>query len=466
VRPVARPRSLHRQAETFAASFEPALLVPAVWIPLRLGTGGFLLALGWLAAFAPGVRDFFGLEPAVPFALLGASVGLVFLLGSLTWLGRLPPLAFFSGMLVYAALETAMSASFAAFARTPGAYALATLPILRAALNGLAFGSPTGIVPFTTAHGLGVLGAFLLRPEAPQASVLLIEVPAAMAVFLYFALHSARVARARSQIREQRAALEAQLVAERGGRLREANAALRTLRRRNHDARSALAAARLAADRLGALARDDAALAGRSDALARALDVIERTLVDQQPARAGGPPGPGPGLERVDAAAVARRAVQAASRRVPWLRVAVEAQDPGEVLVRGGAAALHQMLDQLVTNAGEGDGARRGGRAQLALTPDPRTGVLAVEITDDGPGFRREILELPVAPFVTTKRRGIGLGLYTVERLARASGGSLSIDNRPGGGAAVTLYLALAESPAEPARPPAADPLALERSAP
>jgi C4-dicarboxylate-specific signal transduction histidine kinase len=72
-------------------------------------------------------------------------------------------------------------------------------------------------------------------------------------------------------------------------------------------------------------------------------------------------------------------------------------------------------------------------------------------VRDDGPGFPPDVLGRPVAPFVTTKPAGLGLGLYTAERLARASGGSLERANLPGGGAAVTLFLQLA--PAEDAEP-------------
>jgi len=50
-------------------------------------------------------------------------------------------------------------------------------------------------------------------------------------------------------------------------------------------------------------------------------------------------------------------------------------------------------------------------------------------IADDGPGFSEAMLSAPFRGFHTTKAGGTGLGLYTAERLLRASGGSLTIGN-------------------------------------
>jgi signal transduction histidine kinase len=62
-------------------------------------------------------------------------------------------------------------------------------------------------------------------------------------------------------------------------------------------------------------------------------------------------------------------------------------------------------------------------------------------VEDDGPGFNQEQLLAPIAPFVSEKPAGTGLGLYTVERLVAASRGAFHRTNRPDGGARVSVTL-------------------------
>jgi C4-dicarboxylate-specific signal transduction histidine kinase len=68
-------------------------------------------------------------------------------------------------------------------------------------------------------------------------------------------------------------------------------------------------------------------------------------------------------------------------------------------------------------------------------------GAAAIRVRDDGPGFRADALDAPVVAFKSAKPGGSGLGLYTTERLVRASGGSLRRENLDGGGAQVTAFL-------------------------
>ena len=68
-------------------------------------------------------------------------------------------------------------------------------------------------------------------------------------------------------------------------------------------------------------------------------------------------------------------------------------------------------------------------------------GSVAISVCDDGPGFSAEHLAGPITGFQSTKADGTGLGLYTAERLVRASGGSVARENGPEGGARVTAVL-------------------------
>lgn len=450
-----RPRGgLRRQGEIFFDTFAPSLRDPRFWIPIRLASAAVLVAVACLGAFAPGSRELFRLQPAVPLALLAASVSLVFAIGTGLWLGRVGPAAFGPAVLVYAGLETMTSTSFAVYAEPPGAFVLLALPLLRGALDGLVFSSPVGFAAFTAAHGIGVLGAWALRPGAAHAPLVLLSAPLVMAAFAYCGRASVRIASSGARLSAQRAALQARHVLDRSAELVQASGALGELHRRRHAARSALSAALLAADRLAPLVRGDPELGRRGEALRSALGVLERVVAEGPGAGGTGAVPPGPPLDRVEVESLVRRvAGGGASRGVCVVLAAPGGGEPPAALVRGGEATLEQVVEQLVVNAVEGDGRRGARRVEVAVEVDERAGVVAVRIADDGPGFGGGLLERPVAPFVTTKARGVGLGLYTAERLVHASGGSLRLENLPEGGAAATVYLALAPRASTAERP-------------
>ncbi len=74
-------------------------------------------------------------------------------------------------------------------------------------------------------------------------------------------------------------------------------------------------------------------------------------------------------------------------------------------------------------------------------------GQVALTVLDRGPGVPAEARPRLFEPFCTTKTGGTGLGLALALKAARAHGGSLTLDDREGGGSAARLLL--------PARPPA-----------
>jgi two-component system NtrC family sensor kinase len=106
---------------------------------------------------------------------------------------------------------------------------------------------------------------------------------------------------------------------------------------------------------------------------------------------------------------------------------------------------LQQVLLNLLTNA----------QYALRARPSPRTVALSVRvegddririvIADNGPGVPPEISERIFEPFFTTKPvgEGTGLGLSLCQGLVESHGGTLTLDDAPGGGARFTIMLPL-----------------------
>jgi signal transduction histidine kinase len=106
------------------------------------------------------------------------------------------------------------------------------------------------------------------------------------------------------------------------------------------------------------------------------------------------------------------------------------------VVVLGDHGELGQLFMNLLMNAYEATppGGQLG--VELRLAAD---GSAAVSIADTGPGIQADILGRIFDPFFTTKERGSGLGLAIVAGIAEAHRARLRAENRPGGGALITV---------------------------
>lgn len=115
---------------------------------------------------------------------------------------------------------------------------------------------------------------------------------------------------------------------------------------------------------------------------------------------------------------------------------------------------LLQAIMNLVQNAEHAVRAKPVGVRRITLTTRPRDGGVEFAVADTGPGIPAEIRERVFDPFFTSKApgEGTGLGLTVVHAIVEGHGGRIELDETPGGGATVRLWL-------PPARPePSAQP--------
>ncbi len=135
-----------------------------------------------------------------------------------------------------------------------------------------------------------------------------------------------------------------------------------------------------------------------------------------------------PGASRCDAGEVVDQVAalyRAGTRSRRWaLRVTGGLSRPAAIA----PDALKQVLLNLVENAREA--MVDGGEIEIRLADEGE--LLAIELTDEGPGIAVDDLPRIFDPFFTTKGglRGIGLGLFVAEGLVRRAGGRVEVTNR------------------------------------
>lgn len=102
-------------------------------------------------------------------------------------------------------------------------------------------------------------------------------------------------------------------------------------------------------------------------------------------------------------------------------------------------AIVDEVAENLIGNA------LRFARTRADARLDVRDGALVLTMDDDGPGFSANALEHGCAPFFseTPSESHFGLGLNIASLLCERHGGSLSLANRPEGGARVVARFAM-----------------------
>jgi signal transduction histidine kinase len=119
----------------------------------------------------------------------------------------------------------------------------------------------------------------------------------------------------------------------------------------------------------------------------------------------------------------------------------------GSVIIPGDAGRLEALFTHLVQNAIDASAPE----APVRLTLEQRGTDVRVIIADNGhgmsPAFVRDEL---FKPFRSTKDGGFGIGAFEAREIARAHGGRLSVESRPGEGSRFSVVLPRASTAAAP----------------
>ncbi|MBU5636929.1 PAS domain-containing protein [Geomonas sp. Red69] len=127
--------------------------------------------------------------------------------------------------------------------------------------------------------------------------------------------------------------------------------------------------------------------------------------------------------------------------------------DPSIPPILADEALLTQLFLNLIKNAMEAVGT--GGvvkvtsrvLADYALTQkgERRARMVAIDISDNGPGIPSDVLENMFTPFFTTKSQGTGLGLAICQKIVSEHRGMIRVDSGPSRGTVFTVMLPLVQ---------------------
>lgn len=116
----------------------------------------------------------------------------------------------------------------------------------------------------------------------------------------------------------------------------------------------------------------------------------------------------------------------------------------GTATIEVDAVQIEQVLVNLMRNSIDAM-SNNGGHAERRLTiasrDVPSEGVVEFCVADTGTGIAPEMAGRLFEPFVTTKAKGMGMGLSVCRRIVEAHGGSINLENGDGGGACFKIRL-------------------------
>ena len=122
------------------------------------------------------------------------------------------------------------------------------------------------------------------------------------------------------------------------------------------------------------------------------------------------------------------------------IEVSLDIDDFEPVMLDGGK--IHRVLENLLRNAVEA----MQGKGELTVEARVTDEALTLKVSDTGKGIPEDLMANLFKPFITSKPRGLGLGLPYCKRAVEAHGGTIKVDSRVGQGTAFEIIIPLDHS--------------------
>jgi len=103
---------------------------------------------------------------------------------------------------------------------------------------------------------------------------------------------------------------------------------------------------------------------------------------------------------------------------------------------------IQKVLTNLILNANEavGDGGK------ISVTTEQINDWIVLSVTDNGCGMSKEFIEKSLFhPFKTTKKQGMGIGLFHSKMIVQAHKGRIRVESEQGKGSTFKVFLPLIE---------------------
>jgi len=124
--------------------------------------------------------------------------------------------------------------------------------------------------------------------------------------------------------------------------------------------------------------------------------------------------------------------------------VALRVEELPPTVVIGDPYYLCQVFENLIRNAREAMEGMPGGRIDVSL--QVRGGTAEVRVMDNGPGISPDLAAGLFEPFVSSKGKGMGLGLAICREIVEGHGGQLDLDMTEAPGATFLVRLPVSDA--------------------
>jgi putative PEP-CTERM system histidine kinase len=125
-----------------------------------------------------------------------------------------------------------------------------------------------------------------------------------------------------------------------------------------------------------------------------------------------------------------------------FVEVKIERQLGQLPQMSGDAEEIHKVVQNLLLNACEA----MEGMGQIKMSTELNGDQVVFRISDTGPGMSPEFLEKSLfQPFKSTKRKGLGIGLYQCKAIVEAHEGWIDVKSEPGTGTTFSVYFPISE---------------------
>jgi signal transduction histidine kinase len=117
---------------------------------------------------------------------------------------------------------------------------------------------------------------------------------------------------------------------------------------------------------------------------------------------------------------------------------------PVALPIVGDSIQLQQVILNLVVNAIDAMAGTPGDDRVISIRTSRVENFAELTLSDHGPGIPEGKLKEVFEPFVTSKSKGMGVGLSIARTIVEAHNGQISAGNDPGGGAVFRIKLPVA----------------------